>query len=79
VVVGCTGEGTENMDVKAAPDVKLLTVPQVAVALNLSDSKIWHMVASGELDSVKIGWSRRVPASTVDEYIKSLQTAGDAA
>jgi excisionase family DNA binding protein len=79
VVVGCTGEGTENMDVKAVPDVKLLTVPQVAVMLNLSDSKVWHMVASGELDSVKIGWSRRLAASTVDGYIKSLQTAGDAA
>jgi excisionase family DNA binding protein len=60
------------MTVRAAPGVKLYTVPQVAVMMNLSESKVWQMVRSGELDSVKIGWSRRVVAASVDAYIKRL-------
>ena len=64
------------MTVRAAPGVKLDTVPQVAVMLNLSESKIWQLTRSGELESVKIGWSRRVVAASVDEYIKRLATGG---
>lgn len=67
------------MTVRAAPGVKLLTVPQVAVMLSLSESKIWQLTRSGELDTVKIGWSRRVVAASVDEYIKRLQAAGGGA
>jgi len=64
---------------KAAP-VKLYTVAEVAVMMRLSESKIWQLVYSGELDSIKIGWSRRVVATSVDEYIKQqLQAAGGAA
>jgi excisionase family DNA binding protein len=55
--------------------MKLYTVTQVAVIMNLSESKIWQLVRSGELDSVKIGWSRRVVAASVDAYIKKLGAA----
>lgn len=67
------------MTVRAAPEVKLYTVRQVAVMLSLSESKIWQLTRSGELDSVKVGWSRRIVAASVDAYIKRLQAAGGAA
>jgi len=64
------------MNVRAAPGVKLYTVAQVAVIMNLSESKTWQLVRSGELDSVKIGWSRRVVAASVDAYIRKLAAGG---
>ncbi len=65
------------MTVRAAPDVKLHTVAQVAAIMNISESKVWQLVRAGELDSVKIGWSRRVVAASVDGYIKRLAAGGD--
>jgi excisionase family DNA binding protein len=74
-----------------AEEEKLLKVPVVAERLGLGVARTWELVASGELPSLKIGRSRRVPASAVDEYIKagieanarqiaaSGQQAGDAA
>ena len=64
------------MTVRAAPDVKLHTVAQVAAIMNISESKVWQLVRAGELDSVKIGWSRRVVAASVDAYIKQLAAGG---
>jgi excisionase family DNA binding protein len=66
------------MSVRAAPDVKLHTVRQVAAMLNVSESQVWKLVRSGELDSVKIGWSRRIVAASVDEYIRRLAAGGAA-
>jgi excisionase family DNA binding protein len=63
----------------SAADVKLNTVRQVAAQMNLSEAKVWQLVRSGDLDSVKIGWSRRIVAASVDAYIKRLQAAGGAA
>lgn len=49
----------------------LLTVPQVADHhLHVSRAKVWELVHSGELRSLKIGWARRVPASAVAEFIE---------
>jgi len=64
------------MTARAAPEVKLHTVGQVAVMLSISESKVWQLVRSGELDTVKIGWSRRVVAASVDAYIKRLAAGG---
>ncbi len=63
------------MTARAAPEVKLHTVGQVAVMLSISESQVWKLVRAGELDSVKIGWSRRVVAASIDAYIKRLAAA----
>ncbi len=36
--------------------------------LSVSESKVWQLVREGELDTVKIGWSRRIVAASVDDY-----------
>lgn len=51
---------------------KLLTVPEAASALGLGQAKTWQLVHSGRLRSLKIDWSRRVPAEAVDEFISQL-------
>jgi excisionase family DNA binding protein len=51
---------------------RLLTVPQAAEQLSLSDAKAWQLVHRGELRSIKIGWSRRIPAEAIGEFIDRL-------
>ena len=50
----------------------MYTPKQVASVLMLSKSKTYEMIASGEIPSIKIGWSRRVPAAFLDTYVKRL-------
>jgi excisionase family DNA binding protein len=57
----------------------LYTVAETADLLRLSTSKVWQLVHSGELESLKIGWSRRVPGSAIDQFIKDGVAAGQAA
>jgi excisionase family DNA binding protein len=40
----------------------LLTVPEAAEALAISRSKLYQLIASGAVDSILIGGSRRIPS-----------------
>lgn len=62
------------MSVNEAPGIRLLAVPEVAERLGVSKAKVWELVHSGRLRSVKIDWSRRVRSDHLDEYIKALVT-----
>jgi excisionase family DNA binding protein len=48
---------------------KMLTVDQAADALQISRTKLFDLLRTGVLRSVKIG---RVPASSIDQYIDEL-------
>jgi excisionase family DNA binding protein len=58
-------------------DNRRYTPKQVASVLMLSRSKTYEMIASGEIPSVKIGWSRRIPAAFLNEYVKKLCALAD--
>ncbi|GAA3620841.1 hypothetical protein GCM10022267_03750 [Lentzea roselyniae] len=47
-------------------------VEEVARALRVGRTKVFDLIRAGELTSVKIGGSRRVPASSVQEYLSRL-------
>jgi excisionase family DNA binding protein len=49
-------------------DNQMLTPRQVQRILQLSPSTVYRMMTSGEIPSIRIGRSRRVPASAVDRY-----------
>lgn len=57
----------------------LYTREEAAAALGIGITKAKEMIASGELRSVKIGRLRRVPVSSVKEYIalRELLGSGD--
>lgn len=55
----------------AAPAL-LLTVNEAAQALRLSRSQVYNLVNRGELQTVKIGSSRRVPMAALQAYIDRL-------
>jgi len=57
----------------------LLTVPEAAAALAVSRSKLYQLIASGAVDSVRIDGSRRVPVSALQDYITHLISAERAA
>ncbi|MFF4242299.1 helix-turn-helix domain-containing protein [Actinomadura geliboluensis] len=50
----------------------LLTVPEAAKALAISRSKLYELLASGALRSVRIDGSRRIPLNALTDYINSL-------
>ncbi|WP_233617745.1 helix-turn-helix domain-containing protein [Actinomadura sp. WAC 06369] len=54
-------------------EAKLLTVPEVMAALRLGRCKVYDLIRSGELESVKVGRARRVPADAVDAFIDNLR------
>ena len=58
-------------------DNQMYTPTQVASVLMLSRSKTYELIASGEIPSVKIGWSRRIPAAFLNEYVKKLCALAD--
>ena len=50
----------------------LLRPEEVAQALSVSRSTVFLLMRSGELRSVKIGKSRRMPTDAVAEYVARL-------
>lgn len=57
----------------------LLTVPEAAEALAISRSKLYQLLASGAITSLRIDGSRRIPVSALNDYIGRLTTKEDAA
>ncbi len=50
----------------------LLTVAEAAQVLRASRSRIFELLASGELAGVKIGRSRLVPRASIEAYLARL-------
>ncbi|WP_394614570.1 helix-turn-helix domain-containing protein [Lentzea sp. JNUCC 0626] len=47
-------------------------VEEVARALRVGRTKVFDLIRAGELTSIKIGGSRRVPARSVHDYLSRL-------
>jgi excisionase family DNA binding protein len=57
-----------------AADDQLLYKPETAGAkLELGRTSVYLLVKTGELRSVKIGRSRRIPAAALQEYVNQLE------
>jgi excisionase family DNA binding protein len=57
----------------AMQDRLLYRVPEVAVILNISRSKVYELFSSGDLESVKIDHSRLVRSSDLRAYVDGLR------
>jgi excisionase family DNA binding protein len=49
-----------------------MTVPEAAKALAISRSKLSELLASGAIASIRIDGSRRIPLTSLEEYISRL-------
>jgi excisionase family DNA binding protein len=53
---------------------KLLYRPEEAAkALGISRSKVYALMAAGQLESVRVGGSRRIPIDAMHSFIESLR------
>lgn len=58
---------------------QLHSVEAVMARLHLGRSKVFELIASGELRSVKVGRRRLVSEAALTEFIDRLDHGGDAA
>ncbi len=52
----------------------LLTANEAAEAIAIGRSKVYELIMSGELESVRIGGCRRVPADALVQFVARLRS-----
>ena len=52
----------------------LYTIPEAATALRISRTKLYELLDSGDVESVYIGRSRKIPTEALRTYIDRLRT-----
>ena len=60
-------------------DKLLYTVPEVAEMVGLGRSKLYELIASGQIQTVRIGRSVRVPVDALRTFMDGLRLMGDVA
>jgi excisionase family DNA binding protein len=50
----------------------LLKIPEVMERLAVGQTKVYELMSTGELRSVKVGRSRRIPSDDLDRFIAEL-------
>lgn len=55
------------------PERLLLTPERAAEQLDIGRTTVYGLIAAGELESVRIGRSRRVPADALVAYVERLR------
>jgi excisionase family DNA binding protein len=53
----------------------LLTVSETCASLRISRWTFYRLIQSGQLETVKIGTSRRVPPAALDALVKRLRNS----
>ena len=53
-------------------EMKLLTTVEAQNILSIGRTRLFKFIASGEIESVRIGTSRRIPVSAVEKFIEKL-------
>ena len=66
----------ESTEIGSTTD-RLLTVDQVTEILSVSRTTVYSLLKSGELLSVKLGSSRRITDSALEEFIARKMTCTD--
>lgn len=57
---------------EVAFDAELLTVPEVMARMKVGRHKVYDLIRSRQLRSVKVGGSRRIPLSALAAYVSQL-------
>lgn len=60
--------------VRSLSDQRFLTVAEVAAIMRVSRMTVYRMVHDGQIASIKVGRSFRVPKSAVDSYLRAAYT-----
>ena len=60
----------------ATTTIQLLTVVEAAQQLGISRSKLYELLADGELPSVRIGRTRRIATSALEQFVAQRSETG---
>ena len=63
----------------ATTTIQLLTVVEAAQHLGISRSKVYELLADGQLPSVRIGRTRRIATSALEEFVARCSETGTSA
>lgn len=66
----------EDMNTNKAATPRLLKVPMVCEELELGRTKVYQLIASGRLPTVRIGRALRVRRIDLDRFVESLASEG---
>jgi len=53
----------------------LYTVAEAAELLSISRAKLYTLIGSGEIESVKMGGSRRIPHEALEAFVDELKAS----
>ena len=59
-----------GVELRPHRQVWLVTLPGAARLLEVSRSKLYELVAAGELPTVRIGRSRRIAVADLEEFVR---------
>jgi excisionase family DNA binding protein len=68
-------DSAARRNAQPVPRQLLLTPEQAADALAVCRTKVYDLIATGRLDSVRIGTSRRIPMAALEEFVQRLRTS----
>jgi excisionase family DNA binding protein len=61
---------------EGTPQRLLLRIPEVAETLGIGRTKIYEMIATGELPTVRFGRAVRISASTLQKWVEAREQQG---
>lgn len=67
----------ERDPTEARSQVLLLTAEEAARILSVSRSRVYELIAAGELASLKLGRSRRISRRALETFIEEREAAGN--
>ena len=74
-----TSTSVESEQVVRAQGPLLLTPEQAGITLSICRTKIYELLRRGDLESVQIGASRRIPSAALSDYVQRLREASSGA
>lgn len=69
-----TATDLDRVELRPHRQVWLITLPAAARLLGVSRSKLYELVAAGELPTVRIGRSRRIAVADLEEFVRRCRT-----
>ena len=72
---GYSGAMARSVPNPPAPKV-LFRAEEAAVIMSVSRTAVFGLIRSGDLDTIKIGGRRRIPASSIEDYVARQLAAG---
>jgi excisionase family DNA binding protein len=66
------GDDDRGATVRQQPAKLLLTPEEAAAMLSVGRTRVYELIANGELAAIRIGRSRRIPVLVLERFVRQL-------